>query len=92
VQKTGTIRQGVFVGGGGKFFCLTPIFGPPEGAGAPKILPLVGLEGAYLVSKFHTPPIKTGVRGWGKSFKKISKFQNRSISERTVPAGIYIRR
>jgi len=90
MQKIGTIRQGVFAGGGGKNFSLTPIFGPPEGLGAPKIVPHGGLEGPYLGSKFRTPPLKTGVRGLGKLFQKISKFQKRSLSERTVPAGMYI--
>jgi len=68
VQKIGTIRQGVFEGGGGKVFSLTLISDPPEGLGAPKLVSLGGLESPYLVSKFDAPPLKTGVRGWGKSF------------------------
>jgi len=36
--------------------------------GAPKIVSLWGLEGPYLVSKLDAPALKTGVRGWGKSF------------------------
>ena len=75
MQKIGRICRGVFEGGAGKNFSSTPISGPPKGFGAYKIVSLGGLKGAYLVSKFDAPPLKTGVRGGANVFKKFQNFK-----------------